>query len=221
MRLLLIGATISTAMLININPTIPNKAMRDTRGVILNTYSREENVKQIKELAQKCVDARERLRLEEERRIEEERIAQLKPHYNPYNLRELSNLTEEQIYNMLEDNALQTLSRAYYYAEQEYQINILFIISLNREESGNGRSSLSISHNNLGGVKGNNGYKSYSDWGESLNDICRLINEEYLTEDGSYYNGLSIFDINKRYCEQDSWGNKLNQIANELLNKVR
>lgn len=66
MRLVLIGATISTAMLININPTIPNKAMRDTRGINLNTYSREERVKQFEKLTQKYIEEQEKLRLEEE-----------------------------------------------------------------------------------------------------------------------------------------------------------
>lgn len=219
---MLISAVMSTTIMIGLNPTIPNKAMRDTRGVILNTYSREERVKQMNELTQKYIEEQERLRLEEERRIEEEKIAQLKPHYNPYNLRELSSLTEEQIYVMLEGTALQTLSRAYYYIEQEYQINALFIMALNAEESGWGRSSLAISHNNLGGVKGKDGnYAYFNDWGECLNYITELLNNEYLTEDGSYYNGLSIWDINKRYCEQDDWSSKLNQIANELLSKVR
>ena len=68
----LVGATMSTSMLININSTIPHIA-RDTKG-ISSTYSREERVKQMEELTQKYIEEQERLRLEEERRIEEERI---------------------------------------------------------------------------------------------------------------------------------------------------
>lgn len=63
---MLIGAVISTTIMINVNPIIPVKAMRDTRGVILNTYSREERVKQFEELTQKHIEEQEKLRLEEE-----------------------------------------------------------------------------------------------------------------------------------------------------------
>ena len=68
----LVGATMSTSMLININSTIPHIA-RDTKG-ISSTYSREERVKQFEKLTNKYIEEKEKLRLEEERRIEEERI---------------------------------------------------------------------------------------------------------------------------------------------------
>ena len=62
--------------------------------------------------------------------------------YNPDNLREVSNLSKEQIYNMLEGNNLQALADSYYEMEQKYNINAIFLMALNMEESGHGRSSL-------------------------------------------------------------------------------
>ncbi|MDV4150317.1 SH3 domain-containing protein [Clostridium sp. AL.422] len=142
------------------------------------------------------------------------------PHYNPNNLRELSNLTEDQIYKMLEGSALQTLSSAYYYYEKEYNVNAIFLMSLNSEESGHGRSSLARTHNNLGGVKDGNSWRYFNDWGESLDYITRLIDKYYLTEGGDYYNGVSVWNVNVRYCEGNTWAGNLNTIANELLAKL-
>lgn len=184
----------------------------------------EEGIRQKKEI-EECDFRASRGDCGHEHEIVEEEIVeevQLEPHYNPYNLRELSNLTEEQIYNMLEGNPLQTLSRAYYYYEQEFQVNVFFIIALNREESGNGQSDLAMSHNNLGGVKDfeTGGWKHFSDWGESLRYIMNLMNEHYLTPDGEYYNGVDIWSINQKYCEGTQWAINLNNIAYEMLNKV-
>lgn len=142
------------------------------------------------------------------------------PHYNPYNLRELSNLSESQIYKMLEGSALQTLSRAYYYAEKEYNVNVIFLMALNSEESGHGRSSLAQSHNNIGGVKNGSSWRYFNDWGESLNYIANLIDKYYLTEGGDYYNGPSIWNVNVKYCEGTTWADNLNNIVNDLLAKL-
>lgn len=142
------------------------------------------------------------------------------PHYNPYNLRELSNLSINQISKMLEGSALQTLARAYYYAEKEYNVNAIFLMSLNSEESGHGRSALAINYNNIGGVKSESGgWRYFSDWGESLNYIANLIDKHYLSPDGLYYNGPSIWNVNMKYCEGTQWAINLNEIANNFLSK--
>ena len=52
----------------------------------------------------------------------------LLPHYNSNNLTELSNLTQEQIYKILERTRLQCLSEYYYEYEKIYKVNALFII---------------------------------------------------------------------------------------------
>lgn len=141
-------------------------------------------------------------------------------HYNPYNLLEPSGLTREKAEVVLEGYSLQTLAHAYVWMEEKYGVNALFLMALNREESANGRSTLAITNNNLGGVKSTNGgFRYYNNWEESLEDITRLIKEEYLSEDGDYFNGYSIWDVNTLYCEQDTWASNLNSIAYEM--KVR
>ena len=141
--------------------------------------------------------------------------------YNPYNLLEPSNITNEQAYELLEGSALQTVSRIYPYIESVYGINAIFLMALNIEESGHGTSSLAINNNNLGGVKDRyGGWAYFDDWGNCVEYIADLLYNEYLSEDGLYFNGLSIYDVNVRYCEVYEWSENINQIAYELLNKI-
>lgn len=164
-------------------------------------------------------------KLKRQQQEEEERLASLVPHFNPYNINELSNLSKEQMYTMLEDTALVTLVDAFYWYEQQYQVNAIFMMSLTAEESGWGRSSLAISNNNLSGHKSlTGGWAYYSDWGECLEESFRLIGEEYTSPAGRFYTGPSIYDINLVYCPDpvnpNSWANNLNSIAQNLLGKL-
>ena len=141
--------------------------------------------------------------------------------YNPDNLRELSNLSVKQIEKILKGSALQTLASDYHEMESKYNINAIFLMALNSEESGHGKSSLAINNNNIGGVKsGTGGWSTFESWTHSLDYISSLIDEHYLTETGIYYNGTSIYDVNVRYCEGTQWAKNLNEIAYEFLDKV-
>ena len=143
------------------------------------------------------------------------------PLYNPYNLLEPSNITREQMYNLLEGTALQSLSNGYVYMEEVYGINSLFLVSISAEESGWGTSSLAINNNNIGGIKlSDGGWAYFSDWFDCLNYKAELLYNEYLSENGSYFNGYSIWDVNIKYCEGNQWSENINLIAYELLNKI-
>lgn len=164
---------------------------------------------------------KERLRQEELERI---RLAEIEANrvvtYNPYNLLEPSNITREEAYEMLEGTALQTLSNAYVYMEELYGVNAIYLMSLSAEESGWGRSQLAITHNNIGGIKSSNGWMYFSDWGECLDYKARLLKNQYLSENGDYFNGYSIWNVNIKYCEQDKWSDNINSIAYGLLDKI-
>lgn len=159
-----------------------------------------------------------------EEEIEQKRILEelnRKIEFNPYDVSEPSNLTIEEWTSALEDTALVTLASAFHWYEEQYQVNGLLIASIVALESSWGRSSLAISHNNLTGYVGRDGnYYLFNDWGSSLEETFRLIGEEYISEDGLFYNGRSVGDINIKYCELDSWTDKVIDIAYELKNKV-
>lgn len=204
----------------------------DIDCVEFKNYRNEMNEKvqayeQYKIEEQKRIEAeQEKLKQEEleRQRIEEERQRQIKHDrmitYNPYNLLEPSNITREEAYIMLEGTALQTLSNAYVYMEELYGVNAIYLMSLSAEESGWGRSQLAITHNNIGGIKSNSGWRYFSDWGECLDYKSRLLKNQYLSEDGDYFNGYSIWNVNIKYCEQKTWADNINSIAYGLLNKI-
>lgn len=181
---------------------------------------------------QKRLEEEERIRLEQEEaerqrviREEEERRLREEPHFNPYNVSELSNLSKEQISTMLEGTALHTLVNAYYWYEQQYQVNAVFLMALTAEESGWGRSSLAISNNNLSGHKNSSGgWAYYNNWGECLEESFRLISEEYVSPAGQFYTGASMYNINLTYCPDpenpNSWADNISNIGYQLMNKL-
>lgn len=146
----------------------------------------------------------------------------LLPHYNSNNLTELSNLTQEQIHTMLEGTRLQCLSAYYYEYEKIYKVNALFIISLTSLESGYGTSKLARTHNNLAGYRGSKSWTYFNSWHDCLNEVYRLIGQEYLSPDGRFYNGLDIKSINSKYCGSTyQWSLDINTIAHKYLKKLR
>lgn len=146
----------------------------------------------------------------------------LLPHYNSNNLTELSNLTQEQIHTMLEGTRLQCLSAYYYEYEKIYKVNALFIISLTSLESGYGTSKLARTHNNLAGYRGSKGWTYFDSWHDCLNEVYRLISQEYLSPNGKFYSGLDIKSINSKYCgDTYQWSLDINTIAHKYLQKLR
>ena len=164
------------------------------------------------------IEEEERKQLEAKRIEEESRV----PHFNPYNLRETSNLTRDKAYKMLEGSALQSAAHAYIYAEEVYGVNAIFLMALTSVESGHGRSELAMYRNNIGGVIGSNGEWAYfSDWGECIMYIANFLSESYLSEDGVYFNGYSVDGVNVKYCQDDSdWSGMITEIGYTLLSKV-
>lgn len=213
-----------------INYPTPTFAARQLIDVDLYEFKNCRNILSDRDLKLKELEIQKQreLELEQERlrqeELERQRLAEIEANrivtYNPYNLLEPSNITREEAYIMLEGTALQTLSNAYVYMEELYGVNAIYLMSLSAEESGWGRSQLAITHNNIGGIKSSNGWMYFSDWGECLDYKARLLKNQYLSENGYYFNGYSIWNVNIKYCEQNTWADNINSIAYGLLNKI-
>ena len=206
-----------------INYPTPTFAARQLIDVDLYEFKNCRNILSDRDLKLKELEIQKQreLELEQERlrqeELERKRLAEIEANrvvtYNPYNLLEPSNITREEVYIMLEGTALQTLSNAYVYMEELYGVNAIYLMSLSAEESGWGRSQLAITHNNIGGIKSSNGWMYFSDWGECLDYKARLLKNQYLSENGYYFNGYSIWNVNIKYCEQNTWADNINSIA--------
>lgn len=73
------------------------------------------------------------------------------------------------------------------------------VLAQSKLETGNYTSKLCKQHYNLFGIRKNNGYKSYSNWKESINDYKRLISSRY--KGGDYYQFLQRIN----YAENESY----------------
>ena len=149
--------------------------------------------------------------------------------FNPNNITEISNTTVNDIYKVLKGTNLYELAPVYMEAERLYGVNAFFMIGLCAQESAWGTSYRAVHDNNL------TGFGVYSDSSTGLNsetkrdNILRTaswIKRQYLTKTGLYYNGLSIKDVNTRYCigkdgkADYHWSDNITSIARSLVNKL-
>lgn len=169
--------------------------------------------------AKRLAEEAQRLKEEEEAR----QRALLKPTFNPYNLREKSNITEKQFYSLLNNTGLNDVAWVFSYAEEYYGINGLFLLGLTALESGWGNSYRAIHHNNLTGynIVSDASVYTFENRAKSVLTTARLLSKDYLTEDGRYYNGYSVWNVNQKYCASDDWADKIVAISNKLLSNLK
>lgn len=153
---------------------------------------------------------------EEVAEVEQQRIVDI----NSYNILEVSNIKSEELWYLLADTKLVDCAWGIAEAEKIYGINALALTGIVALESGWGTSSRAINDNNLTGYAVYNDSsigRRFKDKNECVLETARLLKEDYLSADGKYYNGLSLYDVNKRYCTSSDWASKVSKIANDLL----
>lgn len=149
--------------------------------------------------------------------------------FNPDDVTLPSNATVYHMQKALYNTELYDLSEAYVVCEREYGINAIALASLTIEETEWGTSQRAVRDNNM------SGYAVYSDASKgvifssrslSLIKTAELLRNDYLTEGAKYYNGLSIADVNTKYCYGDDgepdydWSKSITSIGNDLVNKI-
>lgn len=140
--------------------------------------------------------------------------------YNSNDVSILSNATADQLNELLKDKGLKGLGNTYIQAEKTYGVNALFLIGITALESYWGQSDLAKTKNNLSGYYLNGKPRYFNNKSECILETARLIGEQYLKEDGKYYNGKSVRAINIKYCELSSWTKKVNTISTDLRNRL-
>lgn len=150
--------------------------------------------------------------------------------FNSHNVTISSDATIKHMRRALKGTGLYEDAQSFIDAETLYGVNAFFLAALAAHESSWGTSSRAINQNNLTGhaVYDSNAKGTYfSSRYESILNTAKLIKEEYLTPGGSSYNGLSVVDVNKRYCFLEdrvtidyNWSSKITQIAEDLVYKA-
>lgn len=166
----------------------------------------------------------EAIRIAEEIAREQERQRVESVTFDPYDLTKPSNLTGDEMYDLLKDTGLKDVAYTYIQAEKRYGVNAFVLAGLSALESSWGTSSRAVNDNNLTGynIKSNSDYYSFSSRSESLLATAKLLGESYLSPSGKYYSGTSIWDVNNKYCPPTTtdackgWADKISNISQKL-----
>ena len=152
-----------------------------------------------------------------------------------------SGLTLEQFKKVLTDSKdknkiFEQNAQYFYYIEQQYNINGLFVAAVGIHESAWGTSKIAVEKHNLfgyGAYDSNpyNGAYRFSDYSESIDLLARVFVKYYLNAKGTqiyggekaagtYFNGATLSGVNKRYASDKNWANSVFKQMKYLYNKL-
>lgn len=98
-------------------------------------------------------------------------------------------------------------------AEAETGVNAVLLASIAALESGWGTSWAAETRNNLFGIMAADGsLRRFESKRECIMYSAQLLADEYLSEDGSYYEGGTLESVAGIYCESDGWAEKVQEI---------
>lgn len=143
---------------------------------------------------------------------------------NETDLRTKSNVSIEEYQKMLENTALYEIAESLYNAEQKFGVNGLYLMGLACLESSYGNSNFAKNRNNIFGwnaVDSNPGKASYfTSKNESVMFVAEKLSNNYLSENGCYFEGYTAKDIDKHYCTDKQHANKIIKIIEKLEKKL-
>jgi hypothetical protein len=138
-----------------------------------------------------------------------------------------SHASVQELNLLLNDTPMDGLGWEFLKAENDYGVNAIFHIAVYKQESSLGESNAAITRNNGAGIMSNDGLKTFDSMGECIAYSGRLLGEDYLTENGKYFNGKSISDVNVRYCVSPDgsadiqWGEKIMLHVNNFIKTIQ
>lgn len=139
-------------------------------------------------------------------------------------LRIKSHLDENDYNMMLKNTNLKGIGSALVKAESQYNVNGLYLLGLCCLESAYGTSNFAINRNNLVGWNANDGNPNNASYFNSFEDcilkVAQKLQENYLNENGCYFNGYSARAIDVKYCTDKKHADKIVNIVNKLMEEV-
>lgn len=127
-------------------------------------------------------------------------------------------------------------AKFFYYVEQVYGINGVFVAALGIHESGWGTSRIATNKKNLFGYGAYdmNAYASayeYNGYAAGIDMIARVLMKNYLNPKGTsiyngevatgkYYNGSTVSGVNKKYATDTNWANAVYTWIKYLYNRL-
>ena len=152
-----------------------------------------------------------------------------------------SGLSLEQFKKVLTDDKdknkiFENNAEYFYYIENQYNINGIFVAAVGIHESAWGTSKIAMQKNNLfgyGAYDSNpyNGAYEFSNYAESIDLLARVFVKYYLNPSGTniyggekavgtFYNSATISGVNKKYASDSNWANGVYTYIKYLYNKL-
>ena len=153
-----------------------------------------------------------------------------------------SGLTLEQFEKIFENESkdkngiFKENAKYFYYIEQSYGINGVFVAALGIHESAWGTSKIAIDKKNLFGYGAYdmNAYSSaysYNGYAAGIDMIARVLVKHYLNPKGTsiyngevatgkYYNGCTLSGVNKKYATDNKWADSVYAWMKYLYNRL-
>lgn len=132
---------------------------------------------------------------------------------------------------VFKDNA-----KYFYYIEQSYGINGVFVAAIGIHESAWGTSKIATNKMNLFGygaydMSAYSSAYSYNGYAAGIDMIARVLVKNYLNPKGTsiyngevatgkYYNGNNLVGVNKKYATDKNWANSVYEWMKYLYNKL-
>ncbi len=169
-----------------------------------------------------------KLKVQHIEKIKSENQRKLNVTYSRDDMTLVSGVTEEELKNVFRNykgaSTMSHLSKAFIDAEKEHGVNAFTMAAIVALESGFATSRRAIEDNNLTGYevysKDSKG-KLFKTQSESILQTAKHLSKNYLTENGLYYNGVSVDDVQLSYCpdegEGKNWNGKVDKLASDFL----
>lgn len=158
------------------------------------------------------------------------------------NLNKPSGLTLEQFEKIFaneskdKNNTFKENAKYFYYIEQSYGINGVFVAAIGIHESAWGTSRIATNKKNLFGYGAYdmNAYASayeYNGYAAGIDMIARVLVKNYLNPKGTsiyngevatgkYYNGATLQGVNRKYATDKNWSNAVFEWMKYLYNRL-
>lgn len=149
-------------------------------------------------------------------------------------LEQFEKIFENQVQD--KNDILKNNAKYFYYAEEQYNINGVFLAAIAVHESAWGTSSIARNKNNLFGYAAYdrdpyNSASNFSSYSEGIDLVARVLMKNYLNPSGEqlpdgsiasgkFYNGKTISAVNKRYATDKNWANCVYKWMEKLYNNI-
>ena len=135
-----------------------------------------------------------------------------------------SGLTVSQVNQVLKGTPIEGQGKYIIQAEEDYQVNAWILLSISCLESGWWKSKLARTKHNYFGWTAytNQEHKAmrFESFEDCVTHVAEKLSQNYLDEDGKYFNGSSLRGIGRRYASDRQWAIKVIKVKQSLEKRI-